>query len=277
MTYDVMGPRPLDYLSCRYGASKLLFRGPRRRLDAPYVAFLGGTETYGKFIDDPFPARVESALGRVCVNFGQPNAGADVYIHDPSILQAVAGSAATVIQVMGAQNMTNRFYGVHPRRNDRFVSASPLLSTIYREVDFSEFHFNKHMLGHLKLVSPERFAAIREELQQAWLARMRSLTAQISGKIVLLWLSDHRPEDVAPSSFDELGQDPLFVTREMIDKIAPCVSEVVEVVGDRPVIDGDTEGMSYGPLDAPAAEAVLSPATHAVAAERICAALARLL
>ena len=47
MTYDAAGPAPLDYLPCRYGTSKLMFRGPRRRLEAPYIAFLGGPETYG--------------------------------------------------------------------------------------------------------------------------------------------------------------------------------------------------------------------------------------
>lgn len=30
MTYDALGAGALDYLPCRYGTSKLLFRGPRR-------------------------------------------------------------------------------------------------------------------------------------------------------------------------------------------------------------------------------------------------------
>ncbi len=54
MTYMKLGQAALDYYPCRYGASKLLFRGPRRRLQGDYVAFLGGTETYGKFIETPF-------------------------------------------------------------------------------------------------------------------------------------------------------------------------------------------------------------------------------
>ncbi len=36
---------------------------------------------------------------------------------------------------MGAQNLSNRFYAVHPRRNDRFLRASTLMKTIFREVD----------------------------------------------------------------------------------------------------------------------------------------------
>ena len=152
MTYDVLGPGPLDYLPCRYGASKLLFRGPKRDLSAPYLAFVGTTETYGKFIETPFPALVEETLGVTCANFGQITAGVDAFASDPFVLQAASDAEITVIQIMGTQNMTNRFYSVHPRRNDRFVAAASILKTIFREVDFADFHFNKHMLSHLMTV-----------------------------------------------------------------------------------------------------------------------------
>ena len=50
MTFAMTAPGALDYFPCRYGRSRVLFRGPRRPLDVPYVAFLGGTETYGRFL-----------------------------------------------------------------------------------------------------------------------------------------------------------------------------------------------------------------------------------
>ena len=70
MTFPVAAHGALDYFPCRYGRSRVLFRGPKRPLDGPYVAFLGGTETYGRFIETPFPALVEPALGQACINFG---------------------------------------------------------------------------------------------------------------------------------------------------------------------------------------------------------------
>ena len=120
MSIDTMGPGALDYLPCRYGSSKLVFRGPRRELGQPFVAFVGSSETYGKFIKEPFPALVEQQLGRACVNFGLLNAGVDAFVHDPFVRNTAAQADVTVVQIMGAQNMTNRFYAVHPRRNDRF-------------------------------------------------------------------------------------------------------------------------------------------------------------
>jgi hypothetical protein len=61
----------------------------------------------------------------------------------------------------GAQNLSNRLYTVHPRRNDRFLRASGILRTIYRDVDFTEFHFTRHMLDHLRCLSEDRFDIVR--------------------------------------------------------------------------------------------------------------------
>lgn len=267
MTYDAKGPGGLDYFQCRYGKSKLLFRGPKRRLDAPFVAFYGGTETYGKFIKSPFPALVESRIGVNCVNFGIPNAGVDAFVRDEYAMAAGAGALATVVQVMGAQNLSNRLYSVHPRRNDRFVAASDLLTTIYRDVDFSEFHFTRHMLSRLYAVSPERFAAVQGELQAAWVARMRSMIDKIQGKTVLLWFApDDVPQDVPPGQDPAQGREPLFITRPMLETLRSHVTQVVEVV--TPDQDLGTDGMQFAPLEQAAAAQLPGPAAHgAVAAE----------
>ena len=45
----------LDYRHCRYGTSRLAFRGPEARAESPYVAALGGSATFGKFVAQPWP------------------------------------------------------------------------------------------------------------------------------------------------------------------------------------------------------------------------------
>ena len=276
MTYDVLGPGPLDYLPCRYAGSKLLFRGPRRSLDASYVAFLGSTETYGKFIETPYPALVEDTLGIPCANFGQINAGIDAFAHDPFVIDAAGRADVTVIQVLGAHNMTNRFYSVHPRRNDRFLQPATLLKTIYREVDFADYHFTRHLLGALVKVSAERFEVVRQELQDAWKARMRLLLNQIGGKTILLWFSERAPDHdrMGPR---RIGTDPLFVTRAMMEEIAPLATEVIEVVASPRACAAGTEGMIFSEMDAPAAAEVMGPIAHAEAAAAVSAALQRML
>ncbi len=276
MTYDVIGAGALNYTPCRYGNSRVLFRGPQRRLDAPFVAFLGGTETYGKFIKAPFPALVESSIGVNCVNFGVANAGVDVFLNEEAMLDAARGSTANVLQIVGAQNISNRFYAVHPRRNDRFVKASGLLTSIYPEVDFSEFHFTRHMLGTLYRTSPERFAVVRGELQTAWMARMQLLLKKIGRDTLLLWFSDHAPleewdQEVCP----DVCSDPLFVTREMIDDLRVDFSGYVEVTASHPALKAGTQGMVFSELEAPAARKLLGPRAHEEAAKAISDALGR--
>lgn len=270
MTFDVLGAGALDYMPCRYGPSKLLFRGPERPLNAPYVAFLGGTATYGKFIKTPFPALVESRLGVNCVNFGIANAGIDVLLHDAFLKSACNQAEVTVIQIFGAQNLSNRFYTVHPRRNDRFVKASPLLSSIYPEVDFAEFHFNKHMLSRLFNISQERFAAVRNEVQTAWLARMKLLLKKVRGKVVLVWFTDHAPLAEADDGIDPAtGRSPLFVTREMLNDLVPDAAAHVEVVATAEAMAAGTEGMVFSQMEAMAAAEMLGPKAHGELAKEL--------
>jgi len=267
MAYHDLGEGALDYVPCRYGRSKLLFRGPKRRLDTSYVAMVGGTETYGKFVASPYPALAEELIGMPVVNFGLVNAGIDVFAHDETVMRAASSAAVTVIQITGAQNLSNRFYAVHPRRNDRFLRASTLLKTIYRDVDFTEFHFTRHLLTALRNGNAETFAMVEQELKEAWVARMKMLVAKMQSRVVLLWLSDHDPDH--PTNCTENGADPLFVDREMVQAVAPYAAGVVEVVvGEDEIVDG-SQGPVYSELEEPAARGLLGVTAHENAARAL--------
>ena len=276
MSYDELGLGALDYLPCQYGTSKLLFRGPRRRLDRPYVAFLGSTETFGKFIKTPFPALVEQKLEITCANFGQINAGIDAFAHDPFVLEAAKTARVTVIQLLGAHNISNRFYSVHPRRNDRFLQPAKMLQRLYPEVDFAEYHFTRHLLGALMTICEDRFNEVRMELEDAWKARMRLMLNQINGKTILLWFSERTPEKGQVGT-RSIWADPLFVTRTMVEEIAPLATELVEVVASPYANTARTDGMVYSDLDEPAASELLGPIAHEEAADAIVPVLKRLL
>ena len=265
MTYDSLREGGLDYLPCRYGASRLTFRGPRRTLDGRYIAFLGGTETYGKFVERPFPALVEEATGLACVNLGLVNGGADAFLQDAAVQEIASGAALTVIQITGAQNISNRYYAVHPRRNDRFLKAGRPLRALYPEVDFTEFHFNRHMLGKLQGVSAARFDRVEDELKGAWCARMSALLSCLRGPKLLLWLATHAP----PAPEERPGNDPLFVDARMLDEILPPRVSLVEVVASEEALADGKEGMVFAPLDAAAAARLPGPRAHREAAEAL--------
>ena len=244
---------------CNYGLSKVPFRGPARPTDDRFIAFIGGSDTFGKFIAKPFPDLVETAIGEICVNLGCQSAGPDVFLQDTAVQALCHDAAMTVIQIMGAVNQTNVFYKVHPRRNDRFIAPTDKLIALYPEIDFAEISFTGHLISRLRAADEDRFVAVREELEQTWIARMKSLIGQVSGPVLLLWLAKRSPEDL------ETDADPAFVTREMIEHLRDYVTDIVEVnVGE----DG-TEEMCFAPLDALTARAALGGQAHAAAAKAI--------
>ncbi|MCB2129666.1 MAG: hypothetical protein KDE03_11445 [Rhodobacteraceae bacterium] len=274
MAYEYAGESALDYYPCRYGQSKLLFRGPRRKLDGAYVAVIGGTETYGKFVAEPYPALLEKSVGLPVVNFGYMNAGTDVFIGENTIIDACSKARVTIVQLMGAHNMSNRFYAVHPRRNDRFLRASALMKTVFREVDFTEFHFTRHMLSSIKQQSAEKYQLIEGELKSAWVARMRILLQKIEGKTLLLWISGGASEG---EDSDALGPDPLLVDEEMVASVRSFATDFVRVAPSAEARGRGTEGMMFAALEEPAAMAVPNPVVHREIADAIAPVLRPLL
>ncbi len=266
MAYERLVEGKLDYAPCRYGSSKLLFRGPRCDMSRDYVAFLGSTETYGKFIETPFPELFAEQAGIAALNLGSVNAGIDAFHDDPTIAELCRGARACVIQVMGAHKLSNRYYSVHTRRNDRFLYASDDLRTLYPEVDFADIHFTRHLLSVLLDICPERFRAIRHELTEVWVQRMDDLLERIGRPAALLWLSSRNPEDPASAPSDP---DPLFVTKEMIDRLGKKTSKLIRVAIPPRDPEAAPEGMVFSELEIAMARELPGPRTHRVVAQLV--------
>lgn len=229
--------------------SRLALRGPARDLGHPFVAVLGGSETFGRGVERPYPALLEDRIGIPVVNLGVMHAGASLFTKERWLLDVASDARLTVIQILGVQNMSNRLYCVHPRRNDRFLTTSSALRLMYPEIDFTEVNFTGHLLRLLEETSRERFSAVVEELRWAWVQRMRRVVSCIRGDVELLWLAERSTLDKT----DALDScEPMFVTRAMVEELAPNVTGVTEV-------------------SATGSERVADPALH----ERVAAALAR--
>ncbi|MFD2738121.1 DUF6473 family protein [Sulfitobacter aestuarii] len=271
MTCDSRGPGALDHEPCRYGRSKLTFRGPKRVLDRPYMAFLGGCETFGRFMRSPYPALVEAGSGKTCVNLGLANAGIDAYLNDGPVMEILDRADLTIVELLGARNLNNRFYQVHTRRNDRFIAASEALRALYPKVDFSEFHFTGHLLDHLYRTCPERFATLKADLQRAWLRAMRLLLGRIGSRCMLLGLAEPAPRYHAGIASVSRRQTPAFVTREMIAQIAPLADGLVEVIVPPRAAGAADDDMAFSEMEAPAAARMLGGAAHREVAAQILA------
>ncbi len=275
MAYVFPGEGSLDYFPCRYGSSRVLFRGPRRDIERAYVAVLGGTETYGKFVPVPYPDLIERELGLPVANLGCMNAGPDVFLNEIAVTQIAAQASVTVVQILGAQNLSNRYYAVHPRRNDRFLGATPLLRAIYPRVDFTEFNFTRHMLMSLQSASADRFEVLAEELRAAWVARMKLLLSRLGRRVILLWVSDQLPP--SPTRRVDLARNPLLIDKEMIHAIRTPVAAYVEAVFSPGALSQGVDGMAFAPMEAPAAAGLPGPAAHREVADLLMPAIHQLI
>src|SRR5688572_29039032 len=145
MEHETLLRAAADRSVARYDGSRLSFRGPPHSLGGRHVVFLGGCATHGGPLAEPYPALLEAELGEACVNFGIAQASVEAFLLDPVVGRACRDALVTVVEVMGAANLSNRLYTVHPRRNDRFLRASGALRAIYPEVDFAEICFTRHL------------------------------------------------------------------------------------------------------------------------------------
>ncbi|WP_439521319.1 DUF6473 family protein [Marivita sp.] len=246
----------IDYAPCRYNGSRLWFRGPRKALRPPYVVCLGGSGVYGRYVDRPWTAALETQIGCTVVNLGVENAGIDAYLSDPGALVTAANAQVVVIQLTCSHNTSNRFYSVHPRRNDRFLKASEALTALYPEMDFTEVHFTRHLLARLRSICPERFNVVAREARCAWQARMRNLIGQMNGAVFLLWFdSSPLSETVA---FSPEGEP--FLTRSAITPLDPHVRAILEVVPSD--WRAGQEDMRVPSLELARAEHLPGPAAH---------------
>jgi hypothetical protein len=227
MAFLTTGAQALDYAPCHYGASKLMFRGPRRTLAGRYIAVIGGTETFGKFVPLPFVDQLEQSLAVPVVNLGIAHAGPDVLLGDDEIARIAAGAQAVVVQVVGALNQTNAFYTVHPRRNDRVLSVSARLRALFRELDFTDVHFTRHLVQNLRACCRTRFSVVASELQAQWVDRMIALLRRLGPQTVLMWAGSRPPMDWAG---EEIGpRYPALVDEAMMAKAAAVAALQVEI------------------------------------------------
>lgn len=112
--------------------------------------------------------------------------GVDLHLGDPWVAERAAIASHFVLVLPPLGNLSNAFYAVHPRRNDRFVAPRAPLRALFPEVDFTPFAFTGHALGVLAATCPHRFAEMRHELVCQWQRRMQALLDLLPAKGVLI-------------------------------------------------------------------------------------------
>ena len=92
----------------------------------------------------------------------------------------------------------------------------------------------------------------------------------IEGDCLLLWMSDRRPEDASARAS---SNEPLFVTRGMIDALAPMSAGLVEAVSSPDARDEGLGTRGFLPGEEGAARALPGPRFHVEVADALAGAI----
>ncbi|MCG7522067.1 DUF6473 family protein [Ruegeria sp. Ofav3-42] len=258
MSYHQTGSGEPGHDVCQYDGSRLWFRGARRVLDWPYMACAGGDETYGRFVERPFAAILEERLERRILNLGCLFSGVDALCHDRGLFELLNGADICVVQAPGLLGQSNRFYRVHPRRNDRFLAPTQDLRNLYPELDYTDVHFVRHLLTCLQGFHDARFEVVVDELRRGWIRQVGDFLQRLKAPVVLLRLQVLR--DAEGTDHPEIAK--VCVTDQMIEAIGvhcvACVDLKTQVCGQ----SDELEDMLFGTMQQPMAEHMIGPAAH---------------
>lgn len=252
------GASALDYMPCSYGSSRLRVRGPKRKADKGFVSTIGGRGAFGRFVVAPFPHQLEE-LGQISVvNLGASHAGIDAYVRDEDLLGLCQRASVVLMEIPPALDLSNRFYSVHPRRNDRFVQASPMMRRVFPEMDFTKVCYTRHLVNTVMENWPDRAELLIEDLQMAWISGIERLLERLGGKVILLWMAGYSPPDEPRM---DLGW-PELVTKKMISNVRPMALDYVEVIPSWQAQTLGLEGMKFHPHEARIAAETPGPLFH---------------
>jgi hypothetical protein len=109
---------------------------------------------------------------------------------DPVILMRARQAQLVVLQLMGPHLRSNRFFQVHPRRNDRVVRVMKPLRDLYPQVDFSQVVFVGQMLADLRNQDAAAYRKLQHGLQSGWVQHLRRIQKLYQTPIAFLWI-DH--------------------------------------------------------------------------------------
>lgn len=261
MSYHQTGSGVAGGELCQYSGSKLWFRGPANALDGPYVACVGMDETFGRFVEHPYPAVLQDKLRKTCVNLGSLFSGVDAILGDDGLLELINGGQMCILQLPEVHGQSNRFYRVHPRRNDRFLAPTPDLLALYPEVDFTEINFVRHLLNRLQANQDARFEMVAQELQEGWVKAMKTLLLNIEIPVFLLHLTVGRVQ-LVEDTLIQISDAMLGQLRQFAAKVAKAE---VAVSGASEML----EDVLFGTLQQPMAEHMIGPAAHRAIADAI--------
>ena len=170
-----------------YNFQGLELRGPK--LDnTNYIAYIGASQTFGRYCQEPYPNILGKKLNLGTLNFGIGGKGPDYFLKNKTILEAVNRAELVIIQVLSGRSISNSVFeskdgGMHGIRliDGKNMRADDLFSQLISGKD--KRGLSREFMENLVKESRENYVEIILDLLKA-----------IQPPKILLWLSTRTPE-----------------------------------------------------------------------------------
>lgn len=198
------------------------FRGPPVNTSAPYLAFIGASQTFGRFVPRPFPCLLGTRLGIPVLNLAVGGAGPRHYLAR-NYLELINGAEAVVIQVMSGRSASNSLFD-NSESGGMIGHVRGEQSTVRADEFYSR-------LGQSS--SKPRFEAIVNETRNDYMSSFIQLLRKIVVPKILFWFSRRHPqyaEDYEKIPEAVLGDFPQLVNQSMVQRLAAFSDDYVECI-----------------------------------------------
>ncbi len=205
---------------------KICFGVPKKSCKHSHGVCLGGADTFGGKVPDPFSAMLEREMGMPIFNLGAQHSGAGFYTEDDAIHEIVENAQVVFIEAPSVVNQSNPFYREHPIRNDRCVTALGPLYDLFPEADFVECHFTKHLITKLISIDSARADIVFRALQGEWARNLTIMRARWRAKTVIYWYK--KPQASHPE-FEFPVADLIRFYPELYNAVSQVQDQIVSI------------------------------------------------
>ena len=197
-----------------------LFRGPKP-IGPNFISCIGAAQTFGCFVQDPFPMLLSRNIGLEVLNLGHGGAGPTFHNSNQAIMRYINLSKLVIVQVFSGRSQSNSefktsFHGMEGYRlkdNKQMIAA--------------EFY------AHYLRENPSKIESLVQETRTNYVKDMITLLCDIKVPKILFWFSVRKPKyfsEYRLPLYKFWGAFPQFVNDEMINLIIPYADDYVECI-----------------------------------------------
>ncbi len=163
----------------------------------PYIAVLGGAETYGRHMSSPYAVTLSQMLGCQVMNLGTVHGGLDSLDRTIGLTAYARQAQAIVIECPDPRHSTNAYYHVHRYNNDRVIGVTAAFRAAFRGIDTGSLHYVGHVWKACQTIDPDRTAQMAMDIQLDARQRFTTYVSQFESPVVTVSFDDFCPDTVA--------------------------------------------------------------------------------